>query len=161
MVKFGTLSTLVVVAVAGLTVIELFFPTMIWDGAIMRSVTITVLESGGHSPVSGATAILMRHGSETDFEALPEQERQAWIADLTHGGMAGTTGADGSVTLRSHFPAGGHSFLFRRTGSYGIAGTLMIARQGVICYSESLEHLIPAKKRSLNDELPPISVSLP
>ena len=159
--KFGILSTLAVVAVAGLAVIGFFVPTMIWDGAIVRSLTVTVLEGGGHSPVSGATAILMRHGSETDLLALPEQERQSWIADLTHDGMAGTTGADGRVTLRSHFAAGGHSFLFRRTGSYGIAGTLVIARQGVVRYSKSLDDLIPAKKRSLNDELPPISVSLP
>lgn len=159
--KFGILSTLAVVAVAGLAVIGFFVPTMIWDGAIVRSVTVTVLEGGGHSPVSGATVILMRHGSETYLSALSEQERQSWIADLTHDGMAGTTGADGRVTLRSHFPAGGHSFLFRRAGSYGIAGTLVVARQGIVRYSETLEHLIPAKKRSLNDDLPPISVSLP
>lgn len=134
---------------------------LIWDGAVVRTVTVTVTEGEDSSPVAGATAILMRSGPASVFSSLTEQERLAWLLDLTHEGMAGTTAADGSVTLCSHFPAGGHRFLFRRTGTYGIAGVLIIVNKGAVRYSKPIEHLMQVKERSLNEELPPISVSLP
>lgn len=136
-------------------------PTMKWDGASWKSVTVRVTQGAGHTPVQGVRVVLLREGDAKFWMELGDEEQRKWLAEWMSMKIAGETAPDGKVTLHGHFPAGGQdSFLFK-SGSYNLAGMLLFIRQDRVLATRRLEELVPRRKYSLSDEMPLIEMALP
>ncbi len=154
-------TSLTILAVGFLVWIAFFAPGFQWTGAVMKTFTVRVTQGAAGAPIHGETVLFLRSRTEAErLAGLGELERSDWLDALTSHQMAGVTSADGTVSLRGQFGAGGTSSLLRERGSYRAAGILVLLRKDGSSVSRELECLVGLEKRSLRQELPLVEMAL-
>lgn len=154
------LISMLVVLVSGALLLALV-PTMKWDGASWKPVTVRVTQGAGHTPVQGVRGVILREGEAKIWMGLGDEEQRKLLAEWMSMKIAGETAPDGKVTLHGHFPAGGQDTFLFKSGSYSLAGVLLFIRQGRVLATRGLEELVPRRKYSLRDKVPLIEMELP
>jgi hypothetical protein len=133
---------------------------MIWDGATVEDLRVRVIRSSDRQPVAGARVLLLTHKTFPQIWALDQPTRSEIIASAESAKSSAVTDEQGRATLRGQFRAGGRNSLLMRRGSYGIRGEIGVITATTILTHATLETMLPAIKRSLDDELPEIELTL-
>jgi len=148
-----------VLGFVSLILIGTFVPAMIWDGAVMKSIDVTVIGQDSGAPLPGRTVVMLGAGGVRSLSGLDVSTRSELISRLKEGGSAGTTDEHGRVTVRAHLRAGGTDTFFLHRGRFAADGRLLIVEGGDIVQEQDLEALYPGT-HSIGDRLPPTTMKI-
>ena len=152
-------SIAVLLGFVSLIVLGLFVPAMIWDGAVMKSIDVTVVAADSGLPLPGRTVVMLGAGGVRSLSGLDVSTRADLISSLREGGSAGTTDEHGRVTVRAHLRAGGTDTFFLHRGRFAADGLLLIVEGSDIVLEKDLEALYPGM-HSIGEGLPPTTLTI-
>lgn len=153
-------TSLCVLSAVFLVWIAFFGPGTHWTGRFVKNVRVRVVRLPDHTPVAGATVLVLTHETFEQIWALDRPSRLEAMEAAQVSRFTGLTDSDGRVVLRAQFPAGGSSALFMNHGSYVIRGQIGVVTDTDIVFQRSLADMIPVECRSLGDDLPEIELTL-
>lgn len=89
----------------------------------------------------------------------PDQE-SGYKAVFTGNDRSGLTSSNGKTEIACSLSSGGTDTFYHKSGHFVVCGTLVVDINGQIRFAEDLKVLLPQKKWDLDDELPPVTLTV-